>query len=114
MELNVYSFYDSAAKAYTQPFFLHNDGLAIRAFQNNINDTSGNNNIANNPDQFTLYKIGTFDDIDGNINAIVPESLGNGLKYVEKVKVTDKDLQAIYDQLATINNALGVNIKEAK
>ena len=62
MKLNVYSIHDSAAKAFTQPFFMHNDGLAIRAFQGNVNSKEGNN-ISDHPDQFTLYKIGEFDDV---------------------------------------------------
>lgn len=111
MMLNVYSFYDSAAKAYTQPFFLHNDGLAIRAFQSNVNDESGNNNIANNPDQFTLYRIGQYDDVNGELIPTTPESLGNGVKYQDKIKVTDKHMNAIFDEIKEIKEALGLNIR---
>jgi hypothetical protein len=79
MKLNVYSIYDSAAKAYTQPFFMHNDGLAIRAFQDNVN--APDNNIANHPDQFTLFCIGEYDDSSGELSKSTVRSLGTGLEY---------------------------------
>ena len=68
MNLNVYSLFDQAAEAFTQPFFMHNDGLAIRAFQDNVNATD--TNVAQHPDQFTLFKLGTYGDINGKL---VPE-----------------------------------------
>jgi hypothetical protein len=83
MKLNVYSIFDSAAKAYTNPFFMHNDGLAIRAFSDNVNSEQ-ENNIAKHPDQFTLFRIGEFDDSTGEIKTDVVKSLGTGLQYQEK------------------------------
>ena len=69
MELNVYSIFDQAAEAFTQPFYMHNDGLAIRAFQDNVNATE-DNNISKHPEQFALYKLGTFNDSNGFIEAL--------------------------------------------
>lgn len=100
MKLNVYSIYDSAATAYTQPFFMHNDGLAVRAFQGNVNTTDSNINL--NPDQFTLFQIGTYDDNSGELISITPKSLGNGLQYKEK---TDK-LSDFAVQIDDIQNML--------
>jgi hypothetical protein len=80
MKLKVYSIFDSAAKAYVQPFYMHNDGLAIRAFMDNVNSKE-ENNISKHPDQFTLFQIGEFDDTSGKIDSIDPKSLGNGLEF---------------------------------
>jgi len=80
VKLNVYSIFDSAAGAYVTPFFMHSDGLAIRVFQSNINGKD-QSQMSMYPDQFTLYKIGVFDDTEGSINRIDPLSLGNGIGY---------------------------------
>jgi hypothetical protein len=100
MILNTYSIYDSAAKAYIQPFFMHNDGLAIRAFQGNVNSTE-ENNISKYPDQFTLYKIGTFDDQTATITPEDPISLGNGLTFQETPTIITPAIEAKLDKLLT-------------
>jgi hypothetical protein len=80
MKTKIYSIFDSAANAYTTPFFMHNDGLAIRAFQDNVNSKEPNN-ISQHPDQFTLFKIGEYNDENGEIKSDNLKSLGNGLEF---------------------------------
>lgn len=102
MKLNVYSIFDSAAKAYTQPFFMHNDGLAIRAFQDNVNSTE-ENNISKHPDQFTLFKIAEFDDAKGQITSIDNlKSLGNGLEFQNNQEITDTQGSQILELLVKL------------
>jgi hypothetical protein len=99
MKLNVYSIFDSAASAYTQPFFMHNDGLALRAFSDNVNAETPNN-ISCHPDQFTLFKIAEFDDSSGEIEKITPKSLGNGLE----LKKPDETLATIETLINKVEN----------
>lgn len=81
MKLKIYTLYDEAAKAFTTPFFQHNDGLAIRAFQDNVN-AKEDNNISKHPGHFTLFRVGEFDDEKGEIKQEdVAKNLGNGLTY---------------------------------
>jgi hypothetical protein len=101
MKLNVYSIFDSAAKAYTSPFFMHNDGLAIRAFQDNVN-AEQENNISKHPDHFTLFKIGEFDDVTGEIKTDVVKSLGTGLEYKNSPDISDDIAQLIIKKLDSI------------
>jgi hypothetical protein len=101
MKLNVYSIFDSAAKAYTSPFFMHNDGLAIRAFQDNVN-AEQENNISKHPDQFTLFRIGEFDDSTGEIKTDVVKSLGTGLEYKNSPDISDDIAQLIIKKLDSI------------
>jgi hypothetical protein len=68
MKLNVYSIFDQAAEAFVTPFFMQNDGLAMRAFQDNVN-ANDENNISKHPEQFSLYKIGEYDDKVGVIDS---------------------------------------------
>ena len=98
MKLNVYSIFDSAAKAYTNPFFMHNDGLAIRAFSDNVN-AEQENNISKHPDQFTLFHIGEFDDSTGEITTGVVKSLGTGLQYQEKTGLDESQAALIINLL---------------
>lgn len=64
MKLKVFTFYDSAAKAYTQPFQMQNEALAMRAFMDNVN-SQNESNMTLHPDQFTLYQVAEFDDQTG-------------------------------------------------
>lgn len=80
MKLNVYTIFDAAAKAYTAPFFLPNDGLALRAFIDNVNSTE-ENNISKHPDQFTLFHVATWDDQQATMEQVEKRSLGNGLTF---------------------------------
>jgi len=98
MKLNVYSIFDSAAKAYTNPFFMHNDGLAIRAFSDNVNSEQ-ENNISKHPDQFTLFRIGEFDDASGEIKTDLVKSLGTGLQYQEKTGLDESQAALIINLL---------------
>jgi hypothetical protein len=97
MILKIYSIYDSAAKAYTQPWFMPNDAVALRAFENNVNDEKGGQ-IYSNPDQFTLFHIGEWDDEKAEVSkAEVVKSLGNGLEY--KKEPYESDLESKIDVL---------------
>jgi len=76
----IYTVYDQAAGAYLQPFFLDTAGQAIRAFTDCANDQE--HLFGKYPDAYTLYHIGTYDESNGNISCISPESMGNALEYV--------------------------------
>ena len=106
MKLKVYSVYDQAAKAFTQPFYLHNDGLAVRSFQDNVNHQDSQ--ISKHPDQFTLFLIGEFNDVDGTITCHEPKSLGTGLQYVNPSETSElqKTLDLVVKQTAKIDRFL--------
>jgi len=81
--MKIYSIYDSKAEAYLQPFFSPNNAVAIRNFQNVLQDP--NSNINRWPEDFTLFAIGTWDEDTGQITpAEQIKSLGNGLQHREK------------------------------
>lgn len=60
MNTNLYSAFDSVAEVFHRPFTEVNDKTAIRAFSSSLEDNKNKND-------YTLYKIGTFDDNNGNI-----------------------------------------------
>lgn len=100
MKTNVYSIYDSAAKAFTQPFFMQNDGLAVRAFTDNVNSDTANN-ISEHPDQFTLFKVGEWDDTNALLISLdTKESLGTGTMFKTTSPQVSK-LEILIETLAT-------------
>lgn len=60
---NVFSVYDNKAKAYLPPFIMHNDAMAVRVFGDCVN--SEDHQFGKHPDDYTLFRIGVFDDVKG-------------------------------------------------
>lgn len=103
MILNIYSIYDDAANAYMPPFFMHNHGLATRAFSDNANNKESQ--IGQHPEQFALFHIGTFDDENGKIESFeTPKSLGRGNEFnndsaaISVLEELVKELKAVVKQ----------------
>lgn len=56
----MYVIYDSKAEVYNRPFFLINDDIALRSALDLIQDTQ--TDLHRHPADFTMFKIGTYDD----------------------------------------------------
>jgi hypothetical protein len=90
---NIYTIHDSKADAYLPPFFLHSDGMATRSFQDCITDKE--HNFGKHPQDYTLFKIGTFNDKTSEIEYLSPiKNLGNGVEYkTEKLQLLDGEIK---------------------
>ncbi len=66
MITNIYVIHDKCAKMYNKPFFQLNDSVAMRTAQDIVN--TPNTDIYNTPSDFTMFKIGTYDDENAHIN----------------------------------------------
>lgn len=77
MKQKMFTIYDSKAFAYLPPFFLHREEMAQRAFQEACN--SPTHQFGKFPADYTLFKIGVFDDETAVCVTFAPENLGNGL-----------------------------------
>jgi len=76
MKLEIYSIFDEAAKAFNTPFFMANKAMALRAFTDLANDSQSS--INKHPGDYKLYKIGTFNDENSNIESIeIPELIAH-------------------------------------
>lgn len=91
MNVNIYSIFDSAAKAYGRPLFLKTDGLAMRVFVDAVNSLE-DSDIRNHPEQFTLFKIGEFDDSTGTLSTEAPPVLLAKGHEVKNVTTTTEEL----------------------
>ena len=113
MKLNIYSIYDDTAKAYMQPFFLHNHALAVRAFTDQVN-SENNNPLSIHPEQFTLYHVGEFNDQTGNLELREHQSLGKGISYKKETDQDKSTDQIIKELKSHIDSLLAFNTDIAK
>ena len=70
MNINMYTIRDSASEAYSRPFFARAHGEAIRGFEKENQNMKSM--MFDNPEHFSLWFIGTFDDNKGELE--LPES----------------------------------------
>lgn len=81
MILQVFSIYDSATKAFHQPWYMLTVEEAQRTFKNLANDPESN--ICKNPTDYSLYHLGQFDNLSAKINTTDLQLLGLANEYVE-------------------------------
>lgn len=68
---------DLAIQAFMQPTTVRAPGQAMRGFGDEINRKDAQNELQRHPEDYELWKIGTFDDETGEINH-APELLLRG------------------------------------
>lgn len=68
MELKMYSIRDSKAEIFNAPFYKKTHGEAERDFTTLVNDEKST--VAQYPDDFDLYYVGTYDDGNGKIEPL--------------------------------------------
>lgn len=79
MKMGMYAIFDDKAKTFTQPIFRTQDGMATRDFATLVNDQD--TPFGKYPADYTLFKVGMFDDGTGEVENQPPENLGNGVTY---------------------------------
>lgn len=75
MNHGVYSIHDKKTGEYSQPFFARNDQQAVRNFTGACTNEEQTNMLARYPRDFTLCKIGEWDDDAGMINGSIPQPM---------------------------------------
>lgn len=79
MKLKIFSVYDSKTKAWLKPFFMQHTGQAQRSWEQVAIDPQSE--ISKYPADFTLFELGEFDELEGNITQYdVRVSLGTALQ----------------------------------
>lgn len=73
MLLEIFAMYDRATQAYMQPVYSQSKGEIIRS----LSDLIMNNEhaFAKHPEDYTLFKIGTYEEQSGEIVPIAPEKV---------------------------------------
>ena len=96
MKLNAYTIYDVASGIYMRPFFSQADGQAIRGFKDIATDAD--HEVGKHPEDYTLYRIGTYNDTTGKLEGENPEKLATGLEMVSQDRSPTHDNLAFFDQ----------------
>lgn len=74
MKMNFYSVFDSAVNAYMRPFVMQADNQAIRMFTDEA--VNAESDISKHPEDYSLFRLGSFDDNEGEIIPEEPRCLG--------------------------------------
>lgn len=96
MKLNAYTIYDVASGVYMRPFFSQADGQALRGFNDLATDAE--HEIGKHPEDYTLYRIGDFNDSTGEIRGENLEKLTTGLEAVTQSRKVQPDLIQAMEQ----------------
>ncbi len=64
----IFTIYDTQAKAYHIPFYMHQVGMAVRVFHDMANDPE--HQFGKHPEDYSLYQIGVYDDEDGSTHSM--------------------------------------------
>ncbi len=89
MKLNVYSIYDQASGLYSRPFFTQSDAQAVREFTDIALDAE--HAIGKHPADYTLFRLGIYDDNNGKLTNEDNSSLGNALERVASARNVNND-----------------------
>lgn len=77
MKTLMYSIYDTKTRQYNRPFFEASDTVALRNLKMEVNRQDPSNVLYMFPEDYQLYRVGSFDADNGNIDAAAPELLGS-------------------------------------
>lgn len=73
MQLQLYSVYDKKTQVFSPPMSFHNDEHAQRDLANEV--TSKGGMLAKFPSDYELHRVGSWDDHDGKLEAVIPPVL---------------------------------------
>ena len=84
MKRNIYMVFDTAAAIYMGPIIHRTDGEALRDFE--AVSTNADTKIGQNPEDFSLYRVGEFNDHDGILVPLDKVCLATALEMVAKAR----------------------------
>ena len=99
MKQNIYSIFDTASGLYSRPFFTQSDAEAIRSFSDIAVDAE--HPIGRHPSDYTLFRLGIFDDRDGKLTDEVNSSLCNALERIASAQSVKRDELDLFDKQLT-------------
>jgi len=94
MKVQCYAIFDSCSGIYEKPFFSTADDLVKREFQDVA--TSAEHIMAKHPEHFSLWRLGRFNNENGQIDNETNECLWTAVEAISQSHtVTDKLIEAI-------------------
>ena len=89
MRLVLFSIYDSAAGSFMRPFPVASDQQAHRAFKDLVTDAD--HPIGKHPEDYTLHRLGVFDDQTGEFHNEINEQQQTGLAVLAASRTVDTE-----------------------
>ncbi len=85
MKIQCYAIFDSCSGLYEKPFFSTADDLVKREFQDLA--VSADHPLAKHPEHYSLWRLGTLDNLTGNILDEVNECLWTATEAISQSQV---------------------------
>lgn len=85
----IFAIKDSKGECFLSPFMMRTDAEAVRAFDTVVK--RGDSELSQHPEDYFLYRVGSFDVLSGNLVGEEHKSLGCALDF----KVTKNDIKEI-------------------
>lgn len=89
MKLNVYTIFDTGTGAYMRPFFMQADSQATRSFSDIATDAD--HEIGKHPEDYSLHRIGIFDDNKGTLIPEDRECIATALELIAISRNVNRD-----------------------
>jgi len=80
MKTQIYAIFDTASGVYQRPMFARTDGEIMREFQNICMDRK--HPCGQHPEDYSLFRLANFDDINGEVNNEANECLATGIETI--------------------------------
>ena len=104
--MKMYTIRDSVTQLFfSRVFLFENDAHAIRVFKGTV--TNQNDPMSENPDDYTLYYVGTYDDAEGIPLGQDPRRVITGTEAVRQRTVDLEKLEALNAEIAQLTGANG-------
>lgn len=87
--MNIFTIFDSKAKAYMQPFFSKNKATALRELQSAVDNPE--HGFHTHAEDYGLFHIGEYDENTGKIDAIPPVHVINVIELKSTVNTALKN-----------------------
>ena len=84
----LFTVYDTKAEIFLPPFFVPTVGIATRAFSDAINNED--HQFGKHPHDYTLFRLGYFDDSNAEMVNNDKISLGNGVEFVHQTPSNER------------------------
>lgn len=84
--LKIVAVRDQKTEAFGRPVFVQTEGIAIRSFDDEVNNSEANNIMNQHPEDFSLYCLGEFNEFDGSFETHIPKLLVQGTQVAKVVK----------------------------
>lgn len=87
MKMLIFSTYDSKAKVFSQPYYMTGKGVALRAFQDAVNEgTKESNPMKRHPEDYSIFHLGAYDDETASFTMErVPVHVATAMELLDKV-----------------------------